>query len=89
MADTKYPTLLNKRARILANLNRMELVILSIIYLSLSMMKVDGVKIILVNVIVLILVKYFNSRTPRGFFKLIYGEKDFNWSGELRSKNEN
>ena len=84
MTNSKYPALLNKRARIFANLNRAELTTMALSYLLLSTLGISGVKAIGINIVILIVMKYFLAKTPRGYFSYFNEKKEFNWSGEIR-----
>ena len=84
MTDSVFPTLLNKRARIFANLNRIELAVMAIIYLGFSAIKVSGLLTLTVNVLILILMKFVSSRTQRGFFRGLRSSNEFQWHGKLK-----
>ena len=84
MTDSSYPTLLNKRARIFANLKRAELLMMGFSYLILSALKVSGIKILLISVGVLVITKLVTARTPRGYFTNLKSKKNLDWSYKIK-----
>jgi hypothetical protein len=88
MTNSNYPALLNRRARIFASLNRVELMTLAITYLFLSAIKVGGIKAILINLVVLVVMKVLNSKMPKGFLKNFRSKSTLDWSGKLGEINE-
>ena len=83
MRNTTYPTLLNKRARIFASLNRVDLIILGVTYLVFSKLDYSGIEILLVSLFFLIINKYLMSRLERGFLKGLSRTKVIDWSGAI------
>ncbi len=83
MTNTTYPTLLNKRARIFASLNRVDLIILGITYLVFSNLNYSGIEILLISLFFLIINKYFMSRLERRFLKGLSRTKVIDWSGAI------
>lgn len=83
MRNTTYPTLLNKRARIFASLNRVDLITLGITYLVVSKLDYSGIEILLVSLFFLIINKYLMSRLERGFLKGLSRTKVIDWSGAI------
>lgn len=88
MTNSNYPSLLDKRARIFASLNRSELIVLAFTYLILSYLGLGGIKALLLNVVVLVLVKLINTKLERGFFELINSKTLYDWQGALGGKHE-
>ena len=83
MTNTTYPTLLNKRARIFASLNRVDLIILGITYLVSSKLDYSGIEILLISLFFLIINKYLMSRLERSFLKGLSRTKVIDWSGAI------
>jgi hypothetical protein len=88
MTNSTYPTLLNKRARILANLNRAELALLASVYLILSYLGVGGIPALLINIVILVFIKIISGRLSSGFMEHITSPKQLNWSMALGGLNE-
>lgn len=78
--NSAFPTLLNKRAKILAGLNRTDLAFLGGGYLLLSFFKVSGITGLIFNAIVLLIVKLVTNKLPRGFFREINAPEELKWS---------
>ena len=83
MTNSNYPSLLHKKARIFASLNRKELIILACTYLFLSYLKIGGVLALIINIFILTIIKIFKSRFERGFLELIFSKTLYQWSGKL------
>lgn len=83
MRNTTYPTLLNKRARIFASLNRVDLITLGITYLVVSKLDYSGIEILLISLFFLIINKYLMSRLERSFLKGLSRTKVIDWSGAI------
>jgi len=88
MTNSTYPTLLNKRARILANLNRAELALLASVYLILSYLGVGGIPALLINIVILVFIKVISTRLSSGFMEHFTSPKQLNWSMALGGLNE-
>lgn len=83
MTNITYPTLLNKRARIFASLNRVDLIVLGLTYLVLSKLDYSGIEILLISLVFLMMNKFLMSRLERSFFKGLSRSKVIDWSGAL------
>ena len=83
MTNSNYPSLLNKKARIFASLNRMELIILASTYLFLSYLKIGGILALIINIFILTTIKFLKSRFERGFIELIFSKTLYLWQGKL------
>lgn len=74
-----YPTLLNKRARIFADFNRSDLVVLGISFLVSSQFNMGGILSLILMMTTLFLFKSLTARLPRKFFKLLMTSKSLPW----------
>jgi hypothetical protein len=88
MKDSSYPALLNKRARILASLNRTDLIVLGCNYLIMSNLKISGWKIICISLGLLIITKFITSRLEKGFFETLFTKRIVKWSYKLGGLSE-
>ena len=83
MSSSRYPALLNKRARIFASLNRSDLLVLGISYLALTRIGLSGVKILLLSIMILFVNKLIVSRLQKNFIKGISRTRVIDWSGAI------
>ncbi len=88
MKKSSYPALLNKRARILASLNRTDLLVLGCNYLIMSNLKISGWKIICISLVVLIITKFITSRLEKGFFETLFTKRIINWNYKMEVLSE-
>ncbi len=87
MKNSSYPALLNKRARILASLNRTDLIVLGLNYLIMSNLKISGWKIMCISLALLIITKLITTRLEKGFFEALFTKRIIKWNykiGELK-----
>lgn len=75
----KYPSLLNSKAQILSSLNRVDLLMLAIGYLTLSKLKVSGLFTLISLVLLLIIKKAIDQKINRGFFKFLVSRRSIDW----------
>ncbi len=87
MQDSSFPTLLNRRAKVLAGLNRTELSIMGAVYLLLSWLHVAGVVALLLDVVVLLIYKWSQRKLPRRFMQELGASKIFSWWNKLEDLN--
>lgn len=83
MKNSSYPALLNKRARILASLNRTDLIIVGSNYLFLSQLKVSGVKILILSMLLLIISKYLATRIEKAFLCNVFNKRVVDWHSKI------
>ena len=83
-----FPTLLNKRAKILAGLNRTDMMFLGGGYLLLSIFKVSGITGLILNALVLLVVKLVSRKLPRGFVKELMAPQKLEWGYKMENSNE-
>ncbi|MBT4789944.1 MAG: hypothetical protein HON90_00105 [Halobacteriovoraceae bacterium] len=88
MKNSNYPTLLNRRARIFANLNRVELVFLASTYLFLSFIGIGGMKALLINIVQLLLFKLVSAKVGKSFFRFLRSTRLYYWSGSIGALDE-
>jgi hypothetical protein len=88
MKDSSYPALLNKRARILASLNRTDLIVLGCNYLIMSNLKISGWKIICISLALLVITKFVTSRLEKGFFENLITKRIIKWNYKIGGLNE-
>ena len=88
MTYSNYPALLNRRARIFASLNRAQLVILATIYLAFSAFGVGGMKVLLVNLSILIVMQVVEAKTRKGFFSHLNSASSYKWHRSMGGVNE-
>lgn len=74
MKYASFPGLLNERSRVLANLNRIELLILGGVYTAFSLLKINGIATIVALSVLIILLKFMERKTQKGFLEQIRGE---------------
>lgn len=79
MSDSSYPALLNKRAKVLLNLNRTDLVFSSGVLLLFSFLGVSGVNGLLLNIALLVVFKVVSLKLPKSFFELSKSPTFFEW----------
>lgn len=83
MTNTSYPALLNRRARIFASLNRVDLIVLGITYLILTKLEYSGIGILLQSILILMINKTIMKKLERGFFRGLSRTKIIDWSGVI------
>lgn len=83
MKNITYPSLLKKKARIFANFNRTDLIVIGISFITLSSLKLNGLSSLSIMLVVLFTFKAISSRTPRGFFLGIRGDRYLKWHHSL------
>ena len=88
MTYSNYPALLSRRARIFASLNRAQLVILASIYLTFSAFGVGGMKVLLINLLILILMKVIEAKTHKGFFSNLNSASCYRWHKSIGGLDE-
>jgi len=88
MKDSSYPALLNKRARILASLNRTDLIVLGCNYLIMSNLKISGWKIICISLGLLVVTKLVTGRLEKGFFENLLSKRIIEWNYKIGGLNE-
>jgi len=84
--SSAFPTLLNKKAKILAGMNRMDLMFLGGGYLLLSWLRVSGILSLILNALLLLVVKLVTRKLPKGFVRELFASRKFLWGykiGEL------
>lgn len=88
MRNSSYPALLNKRARILASLNRTDLIVVGTNYLILSQLKISAIKILIISGVLLVVTKVLTRRLEKGFFENIFSKRIINWHQKIGGVNE-
>jgi hypothetical protein len=83
MKNSSYPALLNKRARILASLNRTDLIIVGSNYLILSQLKVSGVSILILSMLLLMICKYLTTRIEKAFLCNVFNKRNVDWHSKI------
>jgi hypothetical protein len=78
-----YPSLLRKKARIFANFNRADLIVIGISFMTLSYLRFNGLISLSLMLVILFLFKAITSRVPRGFFLSIRGDRYLKWHQSL------
>lgn len=88
MSKATFPTLLTKKATMLASLTRFDLGVLGSSYLILSWMKVSGIYSVIVNAVLLLLLKVCQKRFMSGFFRFLNEERCLKWAYKLEGHDE-
>ena len=88
MKNSSYPALLNKRARILASLNRTDLIVVGTNYLILSQLKISAIKILIISGVLLVVTKILTRKLEKGFFENIFSRRITNWHQKIGGVNE-
>lgn len=78
-----FPTMLNKRATMISNFTRSDLIAVGISYLLLAILKLSGVISLLIIALILFSKKTFQKYFQIGFFKHLNGETKLSWSNQL------
>ncbi|OFZ38162.1 MAG: hypothetical protein A2504_17045 [Bdellovibrionales bacterium RIFOXYD12_FULL_39_22] len=87
MQDSSFPMLLNRKAKVLAGLNRTELSIMGVVYLLLSWIHVAGVVALLLDVAVLLIYKWMQRKLPRRFLQELGAPRILSWWNKLGGLN--
>ena len=87
MSNSAFPTLLNRKAKIFAGLNRSDLMVVGGCYLVLSWLRVSGITALVINALVLFSFKIITRKLPKGFFREINASKALKWSYKLGRTN--
>jgi hypothetical protein len=85
MKNSVYPTLLNRRARIFASLNRQDLIILGANYLILSKLGASSLLTLVISAGLLVVSKFIQGRVELGFFKNLFSNRIISWGGSLKN----
>jgi hypothetical protein len=88
MNNSSYPALLNKRARILASLNRTDLIVVGTNYLILSQLKISAITILIISGILLVVTKILTRKLEKGFVENIFSRRIINWHQKIGGVNE-
>ena len=88
MRNSSYPALLNKRARILASLNRTDLIVVGTNYLILSQLKISAIKILIISGVLLVVTKILTRKLEKGFVENIFSRRIINWHQKIGGVNE-
>ncbi len=91
MKNSTYPSLLNKRARIFASLNRIDLIVLGTSYLVMAKIGISSLIIMLISIGILGISKVIQNNIEPRFFENILSKRIINWSnslGEMRKTYE-
>ena len=88
MKNSSYPALLNKRARILASLNRTDLIVVGTNYLILSQLKISAIKILIISGVLLVVTKILTRKLEKGFVENIFSRRIINWHQKIGGVNE-
>jgi len=88
MNNSSYPALLNKRARILASLNRTDLIVVGTNYLILSQLKISAITIFIISGILLVVTKILTRKLEKGFVENIFSRRIINWHQKIGGVNE-
>jgi hypothetical protein len=88
MRNSSYPALLNKRARILASLNRTDLIVVGTNYLVLSQLKISAIKILIISGVLLVVTKVLTRRLEKGFLENIFSRRIIKWHQKIGGVNE-
>ena len=83
MNNSSFPTLLNRKAKIIAGMNRIDLMVMGGGYLILSWLKVSGIPGLIIIVSILFIFKLATKHLPKGFMKEINAPKKIKWSYKL------
>ena len=86
MSKSVFPTLLNRRAWIVANINRAELVVMAMAYLILSRVGIVGVSLLISELCLLVILKAVAMKTKMGFFINLRSPKSLNWKIGVRNE---
>jgi hypothetical protein len=78
-----YPSLLKKKARIFANFNRADLIVIGVSFMTLSYFRFNGLISLSLMLVILFLFKVVSSCIPRGFFLGIRGDRYLKWHQSL------
>lgn len=88
MKNSSYPALLNKRARILASLNRTDLIVVGTNYLILSQLKISAIKVLIISGVLLVVTKILTRKLEKGFVENIFSRRIINWHQKIGGVNE-
>ena len=83
-----YPSLLSKKATLIGNLTRTDLLVLGMSYLVLSWMKVSGLLSLLLIVFVLGVLVLIKKYVMPGFFSQLIWKRSFDWTQGLERFHE-
>ncbi|MCK5074337.1 MAG: hypothetical protein KAQ98_12985 [Bacteriovoracaceae bacterium] len=83
MKNSAFPTLLNKRAKIFASLNRADMAVMGIGFLFMSWIGVGGISAILIGIGLLAISKLVQSKLPKGYFRHLIPVRILKWSYKL------
>ena len=82
MKIVKYPSLLNKKARIFATLNRQDLMVVGGVFFCLSPLKLGGITSLIIITLNLLVFKFVTARLAKGFIHTSRSNK-LAWYQEL------
>ncbi len=83
MKNSTYPDLLNKRARIFASLNRVDLIVLGCSYLVLAKIGISSLIILLISLGILGISKVVQKNIEPRFFENILSARIIRWRNSL------
>ena len=85
--NSSFPTMLKNKATFLGSLTRFDLIILGCVFMILSIIEVSSLVALLINVTVLILIKFLQKKLPKGFFRLVKDDTHLPWAYKLEDIN--
>ena len=86
--NSSFPTLLNKRAKLFASMNRSDLMVTGAGYLVLSWTRISGITGLIIIGCSLFIFKLATRYFPKGFLKEINCEKVLKWCYKLEAVHE-
>ncbi len=84
MSTNSYPTLLNKKATMLASLTRIDLTVVGGCYLVLSRLKISGLYSLVIILLILSLMRFIRKYIKVGYLKHIADSRRLCWGFKLR-----
>ncbi|MEX0799356.1 MAG: hypothetical protein WD025_07920 [Bacteriovoracaceae bacterium] len=88
MSNSTFPALLNRRAKMLGNLNRSDLIFVGGTFLVSSYLKISGITGLLLNLSLLAIFKILSSKLPKGFVEQVMAPKELAWKKKFGGDDE-
>jgi len=86
---SRFPSMLKNEARIIGSLTRSDLMIIGVLYLTMSFILKGGIEVVLFISIFLFIFKKVSKKVNRGFLKELNEPQALSWSYKIsEAKNE-
>ena len=83
MKKATFPTLLHKKAKIMAGLTRVDLIILGISYFLMSAIHISGIFQVISMALLLFILKYMQKIINPGFFRFLWPKRQISWAYKI------